>query len=1277
MMQDFARGSRDTSQRMDEQFGDVHRRLDELGPDHYVIAAHSEQARRELNLLLKQRSLSPERVRQELITLTQRVTDGDLRYVERSVRAEVQYWSARLHATQSETLSVARHYLEQLRQTDPRADARIIDALILDAEENVDGALQMLRDIDTPDGRATFFATLSRRRGAEMALLWFDEQPERENANFLTGLGWSNVAVCLAKMDRWEESAARLAAAQEHIEEWPYLAFVEGVVNAAMLFSVEWRQHTLETIPFYEPIRPIEGVGADRHRARSRACFEKAKDLLVDINQPDHAQGARDWLLWLRLTDSTPTVVHAAQQEIQEGMHDGRRAVDLIPCVRTFGIEFNDTPLQRYLTQRKQIGGLDRRELLAEFFLAELRMTPRDYAEFLEREEERLSQVVSEVALAGKRIEALAQDGQLVRARNLLEERRDHFVGFDYERLKTLIDSQEGIDPRAQLEALYRQTNSLIDLQNLVAHLKRSGDWTALQPLLHELFSRERTIANALQCIASMRYNPQINYADIISFLEVNQDMVDRSLDLASEKAWALSHIGRLKEAESINRRLLESRDNSGDLLLATNIALQLGDWERFPAVINRVWPTRETLDPSLLMRLASFAAEVDTIPRALDLAKLAAAKAGNDPGTLLSAYTLGVQLGREEETGTDLLARAIELSSDDGPVWRVNIRTMAEEMLPKRREHVRTIEQELLRGKVPLHAAAHTFHQSLSYLLLGLPRTNAEQSDGRRRTVVPIISGARQPVPIRPSWAVGFDVTSLMVLHYLGLLKKTINAVHRAVLAPDTMVLLLNERRSVRFHQPSLVKKAEEIRALIDRGDLQIELSLPDPPAWLVDEVGRDLAELLAAARVSGGRVVHPYPVHKLRTFGEVEAELREYAEYLVSTSAFTDVLHTRGLIDGESHARACRFLRAHDRDPHSEADPTLLDRPFYLDDLALGYLQEAGILQAACRRELTLYVHPATKDYQSALIEAHREGTRLAETLDELRRVLRDALESNQAIFLPRRHVSGDGTPLGWLHEIAPVLAQFLADVTACDAMCIDDRFANRHPVFTDEAGHTVPLVCVLDLLQYLEEQNVISSDERQRALYKLRQGGYALVPVPPDELEKYVRSAQLDQAGRLIESAEMRLLRQTLMRVRSLDMVELPTEASFLEKMQLGCIVAIRRLWADETLSAERVVALSHWVWCNVAPSPLDWARNICEPLRAEDMPAAFARHLALLLQPMHLPRERHEVFRNWVEHEILESLLPANANLVDGVVGIVKTNLERLIEELSDGASSPTR
>jgi len=54
-------------------------------------------------------------------------------------------------------------------------------------------------------------------------------------------------------------------------------------------------------------------------------------------------------------------------------------------------------------------------------------------------------------------------------------------------------------------------------------------------------------------------------------------------------------------------------------------------------------------------------------------------------------------------------------------------------------------------------------------------------------------------------------------------------------------------------------------------------------------------------------------------------------------------------------------------------------------------------------------------------------------------------------------------------------------------------------------------------------------------------------------------------------------------------------------------------------------------------------------------------------------MHVPMERYEVFRNWVECEVLEPLLPANACLIDSVVQLVRTDIEHLSEELNDDAS----
>jgi hypothetical protein len=57
----------------------------------------------------------------------------------------------------------------------------------------------------------------------------------------------------------------------------------------------------------------------------------------------------------------------------------------------------------------------------------------------------------------------------------------------------------------------------------------------------------------------------------------------------------------------------------------------------------------------------------------------------------------------------------------------------------------------------------------------------------------------------------------------------------------------------------------------------------------------------------------------------------------------------------------------------------------------------------------------------------------------------------------------------------------------------------------------------------------------------------------------------------------------------------------------------------------------------------------------------------------LQPMHVSMEKYEVFRNWVEYEVLEPLLPANASLIDSVVQLVRADIERFSKDFSDDAS----
>jgi hypothetical protein len=85
-----------------------------------------------------------------------------------------------------------------------------------------------------------------------------------------------------------------------------------------MLLPEEYRQYALEMNLFHPIIDTIEGLEADQIRERTDGYFAHATDLMTELGENRRAQAARDWRLWLRLTDPRPEIVEASRREVQE-----------------------------------------------------------------------------------------------------------------------------------------------------------------------------------------------------------------------------------------------------------------------------------------------------------------------------------------------------------------------------------------------------------------------------------------------------------------------------------------------------------------------------------------------------------------------------------------------------------------------------------------------------------------------------------------------------------------------------------------------------------------------------------------------------------------------------------------------------------------------------------------------------------------------------------------------------------------------------------------------
>ena len=1094
----------------------------------------------------------------------------------------------------------------------------------------------------------------------------FDDKIGASDACFFTALGWWNWACHMAEAGKWEEAAQRLAGFDGVWSDMPALAFIEGVVNAQLLLPEESRHltHLTDGPPLFEKgITPNQGEQAEGAHERAKICFELAQSGLHDIGRSDLKRTRiDDWQRWLLLMDPKEGNIQVAHDEIRQDLESNNPNVNLMLFAFVFGVSFNSESLRQHLSGRKIFGGLNDDEIRAEciLFLLDLHsgeMKCRDFLVYFERHHSRLDTIIPDNFLMAMKIGALIEDNEIERARALLEEVSGDIHKAEVMRLSAMIDVHAGIDPRKKLEQVYRETGNIIDLRNLVGCLQRADDRESLLPLLEKMIELHRTVANARDLVICLSSPPFFDHDRVVKFLEANPDLVVQSPDLQCAKAWALFATGRLSDARELNESLRETAQQAGNVLaLDINIAVACGDWESLPAIVDREWPKRNTHDAETLVHLAQIAGHQSHSPaRALALARLAADKAPDkatgNPHVLSAAFHLHFQFDREEEADPDWLKSAVQHSStDDGPVWSIDLQTIVTEWIPKRREQLAEIEQRWLAGKIPAGIAASMLNVPLTRFLIQIPEANADLVDRRMSAVIPVVSGSRPPVELHEDWAIGLDVTSILILHYLDLLDLVLGTFPRTRLAPDLMLCLFVEQGRVRFHQPSKVRAGRQVRTLCNRQRLRVADHLGAPPEATTKEVGRVLGALLQAAEQSDGKVVCVLPIHRPDSLLEKEADTSDWDDLIVSAPDFCNLLHRKGRIDAEVHERAQLFLRSQGQSERGRLEASILGRTIYLDGLVLSYLQNAGALKSIAAAGLDLRIHPDVLDQMDELVKAGESGEGLAAKLDEVRHALRSAVESGKAYYLPHRFDPGDYAQIRD-YKFTPI--SLIMSTADCDALYIDDRFINAKErlVVTEKSGSAVPIICILDVLQYLVKKGYINHERHWAARHKLRTGGFVFIPFDADELVHWMKTASVEN-GRLEEGAEIRAIRQSLVRAHDLGVVNPAEMVALQTEVPKTCMSVIRSLWNDESLVMESAAALSEWIWRHLVVAVLGDGSHMERKQRDDWIRASMVgRVKRVLLPPSIDSRDRRTAYADWVETSVLQPLRQANSDLIE--------------------------
>ena len=86
------------------------------------------------------------------------------------------------------------------------------------------------------------------------------------------------------------------------------------------------------------------------------------------------------------------------------------------------------------------------------------------------------------------------------------------------------------------------------------------------------------------------------------------------------------------------------------------------------------------------------------------------------------------------------------------------------------------------------------------------------------------------------------------------------------------------------------------------------------------------------------------------------------------------------------------------------------------------------------------------------------------------------------------------------------------------------------------------------------------------------KLRRAGFVLVPTSSEELLDWLSAASVID-GRVVETAELKAIRETILCVRMTDMLQIPLERVWLDGVNVALMHAIRDLWTGRVVEIDR--------------------------------------------------------------------------------------------------------
>lgn len=1200
------------------------------------------------------------------LTLARKLTVGELSGGSDRVRSKALGWCIRLLS--DEQLERAESYLEEAREIGPCPEIDIAAAFIASRKGDKVAAMQKLAKIDSPISRSASLMVVAYHDSPREAVEWL--KTAGIDASDLDADGKRFLLASHFELADWKASRKLVdGLTNEDFHNSPALYRMAAVTHLLTAVPEELRPSILCRPPFEGRYFPLvsDSEGLEARRAARRLFIDGSK-VSGKLNCPVEQKAFDEYALWLELRD--PEASDAGRQRLESRLSDPVVPLHLVRLGVQFGVASDMDSIIREIERQVALNGQMTADIaIARFVLVFVQQTPRAAAEYIARHRPSLVEYIDDTSMRCLHIEYLAKAGQLEEAKRHL----DLFVEegipeFQIRQLQGIIAEAQGADPLKRYKEQYNETRSTRDLQILVLELEKRREWESLCDYGETYFEATRALEDA-ERLAQALYHVKKNKR-LLKLLEVNRDLLERSRNLQLLYCWALYMEGELLKANDELERLGEDWDDANYRNLKINLAIYMGDWNSVSAFIANECKEKLKRNAQELIATAQLAIRLDSDLQAKELTFAAVEKGNSDAGILGTAYVIATKAGWVDKEVSQWIQKAAEISGDDGPIQRVSLKELVDRK-PDWEQRDSEISRQLSRGDLPIYLAAQVRNTSLGGMMLFSALANLDENDPRRKDAIPAYSGQRQKTPLDTGGQVGIDATALLTLGFLNVLDKALDAFDTIHLPHSTLGWLFDEKQRVTFHQPSRITDAHQIRNLVVSGALEELWPSAVGDSDLAELVGDELAQFIAEATTPGNEnepqriVVHPAPVYRVSSLMEEEADLTAYEGVLSSCQAIVDKLRQKGQITANEEREARAYFQLNEKPWPNQ--PNINDGAIlYLDDSAVYAFLHLGILGklkgAGFRSIISLRMISETRKFISYESISDKAG----ETIERIRSAVNPRIASRKIKVGRRTNVTIRPEERAIFEHPTVGVVNFARN---CDAVILDDRCINQHANI-DDGDTKSPIFSTLDLIDALATAGLITEVARLEYRTQLRQAGFFFVPVTEDEMAHHLDASPVEN-GEVIDTAELKAIRENILQVRMSTWLQLPKEEFWLKTLLGVCHRVLVGLWSADA-DLEKARARSEWIlrlmdvrgWAHIAgfEDGVDIVKsNFCESI------------LSLISHEIELPPDVRGEFQRWVEESVLAPLKEQNPEvfryLVDSYKGHISSVVDKCMTEIN--------